>query len=77
MYFIFISIFRYTCESWILTVELQNRGQAFEMRCYLRLLDILYKDHVTNKEVLKPIRKDPRRHLRILLITIVISCWLP
>ena len=43
-----ISIFLYACESWTLTAELDKRTQAFEMRCYRRLLTISYKDHVTN-----------------------------
>ena len=43
-----ISIFLYACESWTLTAELEKRTQAFEMRCYRRLLNISYKDHVTN-----------------------------
>ena len=43
-----ISIFLYACESWPLTAELEKRTQAFEMRCYRRLLNISYKDHVTN-----------------------------
>ena len=46
-----ISIFLYACESWAFTAELEKRMQAFEMRCYRRLLKILYKDHVTNEEV--------------------------
>ena len=46
-----ISIFLYACESWTLTAELENRTQAFEMRCYRRLLNISYKDHITNEEV--------------------------
>ena len=50
-----ISIFLFACESWTLTAELQKRMQAFEMRCYQRLLNILYKDHVTNEEVRKKI----------------------
>ena len=45
-----ISIFLYACESWTLTAELEKRTQAFEMRCYRRLLNISYKDHVTNEE---------------------------
>ena len=45
-----ISIFLYACESWTLTVELENRMQAFEMRCYRRLLNISFKVHVTNEE---------------------------
>ena len=46
-----IFIFLYACESWTLTAELKKRTQAFEMRCYRRLLNISYKDHVTNEEV--------------------------
>ena len=45
------SIFLYTCESWTLTVELQRRIQAMEMRCYRKILRVSYKDHVTNEEV--------------------------
>ena len=51
-----ISIFLYACESWTLTAELEKRTQAFEMRCYRRILDILYKDHVTNEEVRRKIQ---------------------
>ena len=36
-----ISVFLYACESWTLTAELEKRTQAFEMRCYRRLLNIL------------------------------------
>ena len=45
------SIFLYACESWTFTAELQRRIQAMEMRCYLKILHISYKDHVTNEEV--------------------------
>ena len=45
------SIFLYAYESWTLTVELQRRIQAVEMRCYRKILHISYKDHVTNAEV--------------------------
>ena len=34
-----------------LKAELEKRAQAFEMRCYRRLMNISYKDHITNKEV--------------------------
>ena len=51
-----ISIFLYACESWTLTAELEKGTQAFEMRCYRRLLSIAYKDHVTNDEVRRKIR---------------------
>ena len=53
-----ISIFLYACESWTLTAELETekRTQAFEMRCYRRLLNISYKDHITNEEVRRKIQ---------------------
>ena len=51
-----ISIFLYACESWTLTAELEKRTQAFEMGCYRRLLNISYKDHVTNEEVRRKIQ---------------------
>ena len=51
-----ISIFLYACESWTVTAELEKRMQAFEMRCYRRLLNISYKDHVTNNEVRRKIQ---------------------
>ena len=46
-----IFIFPYACESWTLAAELEKRTQAFQMRCYRRLLNISYKDYVTNEEV--------------------------
>ena len=51
-----ISIFLYACVSWTLTTELEKRTQAFEMRCYRRLLNISFKDHVTNEEVREKIQ---------------------
>ena len=51
-----ISIFLYACESWTLTSELEKRKQAFEMRCYRRLLNISYKERVTNEEVRRKIQ---------------------
>ena len=51
-----ISILLYACESWTLTAELKIRTQAFEMRCYRRLLNISYKDHVTSEEVRRKIQ---------------------
>jgi len=46
-----ISVFLYACESWTLTAELQRRIKALEMRCYRKILNISYKDHITNEEV--------------------------
>ena len=50
------SIFLYACESWTLTAELEKRTQAFEMRCYLMLLNVSYKGHVTTEEVRRKIQ---------------------
>ena len=46
-----LSTFLYACESWTLTAEIERRIQALEMRCYRRLLNISYKDRVTNEEI--------------------------
>ena len=51
-----ISIFLNACEPWTLTAELEKRMPAFEMRCYRRLLNISYKDHVTCEEVRRKIQ---------------------
>ena len=46
-----LSTFLYACESCTLTADIERKIQALEMRCYRRLLNISYKDHVTNEEV--------------------------
>ena len=51
-----ISIFLYACESWFLTPESEKRTRAFEMRCYRNLLNISYKDHVTNEDIRRKIQ---------------------
>ena len=51
MRFLVSSIFLYVCESGTLTAELMKRTQVFQMRCYRKLLNIPYRDHVTNEEV--------------------------
>ena len=56
MHSLVISILLYACESWTLTAELEKRMQAFELRCFRRLLKILYKDQVTNEEVHRKIQ---------------------
>ena len=56
VYSLVISIFLFACESWTLTAEIEKRTQAFEIRCYRRLLNISYKDHVTNEEVRRKIQ---------------------
>ena len=51
MRMLILSTFLYASESWTLTAEIERRIQALEMRCYRRLLNISYKDHVMNEEV--------------------------
>ena len=52
-----LSTFLYACESWTLTAEMERRIQYYQMmRCSRRLLNISYKDHVTNEEVCKRIQ---------------------
>ena len=57
-----LSTFLYTCESWTLTAEIERRIQALEMKCYRRLLNISYKDHVTNEEVRNRIQNATEVH---------------
>ena len=56
MCFLVISIFLYACESWPMTAEVEKRTQAFEMKCYQKLLNILYKDQVSSEEVCRKIQ---------------------
>ena len=46
-----LSILLYGCESWTLTAELEKKIQAFEMKCYRRLLQISWTQHKTNEFV--------------------------
>ena len=61
-------IFLYACESWTLKAELQRRTQAIKMRCYRKILHILYKDHVTNEEVRAKIQQATGPHEDLLTI---------
>ena len=63
-----LSTFLYACESWTLTAEIERRIQALEMRCYRRLLNISYKDHVTNEEVRNKIQNATGVHDDLLTI---------
>ena len=62
-----LSTFLYACESWTLTAEIERRIQVLEMRCYRRLLNISYKDHVTNEEVCNRIQNAIGVHDDLLL----------
>ena len=46
-----LSAFLFACENWTLSAEIERRIQALEMRCYRRLLNISYKDQVTDEAV--------------------------
>ena len=46
-----MSIFLYACETWTITVDIERRIQALEMRCFCKLLGISYRDHITNEQV--------------------------
>ena len=74
MHSLITSISVYACESWTLTAELQRRIQATEKRCYLKILCISYKDHVTNKEVCAKIQQAIRPHKD--LLTLIKRCKL-
>ena len=50
-----ISIGLYACGSWTLT-ELEKETQTLEIRCYQRLQNISYQDHVTNEDVCRKIQ---------------------
>ena len=60
--------YKHAFESWTLTVELQRRIRAMEMRCYLKILHISYRDHVTNKEVCAKIQQAIGPHEDLLTI---------
>ena len=46
-----ISIFLYACETWTLTADFKHRIKTMEMRCYPRLLNISYTEHVTKEKI--------------------------
>ena len=68
MRFLVTSIFVYASESWTLTAELQRRIQAMEIRCYRKILNVSYKDHVTNEEVRAKIQQATGPHEDLLPI---------
>ena len=61
-----LSTFLYACESWTLTAEIERWIQALEMRCYRRLLNISYKDHMANEEVRNRIQNATGVHVDLL-----------
>ena len=63
---IVISVFLYACESWTLDVYLENRIASFEMRCLRRILNIDYRDHVTNVSVREKVTAEIGKHQELL-----------
>ena len=61
------SMLLYACESWTLTAELEKRTQAFEMRCYRRLMNISYKDHANNEEFRRKIHATIKKYDELLI----------
>ena len=51
MHSLAMSICLYACETWTITADIERRTQALEMRCFYKLLSILYRVHITNEEV--------------------------
>ena len=63
-----ISIFLYACESWTLNKDLEKRIQAFEIRCFRKLLGISYRDRLTNNEVRSRIVQAAGQYDELLII---------
>ena len=57
-----------------LTAELPIRIHAMEIRCYRKMLRILYKDHVTNEEVRAKIQQAIGPHEDLLTIVKDANC---
>ena len=55
MHSLITSIALYGCESWTFTKQLERRMNAFEQRCFRRLIGITFRDHRTNASVVKEI----------------------
>ena len=45
----------YECETWTIGEEERKRLEAFEMRCFRRMMNIKWMDRITNEEVLERI----------------------
>src|SRR6266516_3010447 len=46
------SVLNYGCECWTWNKAMRKKVNAFEMWCYRRMLKIIWRDRVTNEEVL-------------------------
>ena len=68
MHALVISIFLNAIESKILTAELEKKTQALEIRCYRRLLNISYKNHVINEEIRRKIQAGIEEYVELLIL---------
>ena len=64
------SMFLYACETWTITKELQRKITTLEMRCLRRLLNISYRDRITNIEVRNRVTKEIGPHSELLELVI-------
>ena len=64
----------YACESCTLTAELEKRTQAFEMRCYRRLLNISYEERVSNEDVRRKIQAAIGKYEDFLTLVALLHC---
>ena len=46
-----MSVFLYECEAWTLNADLQRRINALKMRCFRKILNISYTEHIKNEAV--------------------------
>ena len=63
---IVLSTLLYGCESWTLTADSTERIQAFENKCYRRMLGISWKDRKTSEFVQSDIKARGRRQENLL-----------
>ena len=60
-----LSIATYGCEAWTLLADTERRIQAFENKCYRKILRVSYTEHRTNQDVREEIEAwaGPQEHL--------------
>ena len=64
------SIFLYACETWKIMKKLQRKITTLEIRCLRRLLNISYRDRITNIEVRNRVTKEIGPHSELLAMVI-------
>ena len=64
------SNFLYACETWTIMKELQRKIKTLEMRCLRQLLNISYRDRITNIEVRNRVTIEIDPHSELLAMVI-------